>query len=285
MKPWRTVGGERATHPANPPPRRSKEAPHRARAGKPELRTGSTAATQQTSPPGTFLSVPLWCRKNPQTQHTSHPAAACTKQSCTLRPHSSTSTSTSTSTKNRRSHPEKPLPEGSTQQPTLVTFRNFAASRLRVRSNTPQLPSAKQPRPSYSKNQRQQHVQIPTTDEAAKNRVRVRVRVRVRETRTSTPTHSSLSASISCANPAPAIIRANPCSSVAEKNPWLKNHPLIPVCSDRRRYLMRLTRLQQHSMVTHARRFYANHPRPLVITEIRHPTTLVNPRIPDHRRQ
>ena len=160
-------------------------------------------------------------------------------------------------------------------------LRGFAASRLRVRSNTPQLPSAKQPRPSYSKNQRQQHVQIPTTDEAAKNRVRVRVR----ETRTSTPTHSSLSASISCANPAPAIIRANPCSSVAEKNPWLKNHPLIPVCSDRRRYLMRLTRLQQHSMVTHARRFYANHPRPLVITEIRHPTTLVNPRIPDHRRQ
>ncbi len=59
MKPWRTAGGERATHPANPPPRRSKEAQHRARAGEPELRTGPTAATEQTIPP--VHSSPCLC--------------------------------------------------------------------------------------------------------------------------------------------------------------------------------------------------------------------------------
>lgn len=206
MKPWRTAGGERATHPANPPPRRSKEAPHRARAGEPELRTGPTAATEQTIPP--VHSSPCLCgsvRAPKRSTHLTPPLHAQNKaaRSALIR---ARARARKISGATLKSHYRKAARNNRPSSP-------FAASRLRVRSNTPQLPSAKQPRPSYSKNQRQQHVQIPTTDKAATNRVRVRVR----ETRTSTPTHASLSASISIANPAPAIIRANPCSSVAEK--------------------------------------------------------------------
>ena len=98
----------------------------------------------------------------------SHPAAACTARGCSLRRHSSTSTSTSTSTKNRTIHYRKAALKN--RPPS-----NFAASRLRVRSNTPQFaPPCDYPWQSvFIRGKRKTHSRQKKTASVAKeNRIR-----------------------------------------------------------------------------------------------------------------